>query len=157
VTRLLTRRFHLHALPLLLALALPLAGCGEDTKATFKKDFKPLNARILVLGRDVGSAVTGASGKSDRQIQLAFGSLSKRTATLQKDVNALKPPDELAADKKDLVDAMGNARDALADIEKAAGASDPQAARRGTIQLVAASQDLRSERQKLARATGAKQ
>lgn len=151
------RRFHPHALLLLLALALPLAACGADKRETFKKEFKPLDAKVLTLGRDVGASVTGASGKSDRQIQQRFGSLSRRTGTLQKDVNRLEAPDDLARDKKDLVDAMGNARDALADIEKAAGAGDPQAARRATIQLVAASQDLRSERRKLARATGAKQ
>ncbi len=49
---------------------------------------------------------------------------------------------------------MGDARDALGELEKAAGAGDPQAARRATIQLVAASQGLRSKRRKLARATG---
>jgi hypothetical protein len=155
VTPALLRRFHV--LALLLALALPLAACGEDKTATFKKDFKPLNSKIVALGQDVGSAVNGASGKSDRQIQQQFGSLSRKTGTLQKEVNRLEPPDDLAAAKRALVDAMGNARDALGDIEKAAGAGDPQAARRATIQLVAASQDLRSERRKLARATGAKQ
>jgi hypothetical protein len=141
----------------LLAFALPIAACGENKAATFKKEFRPLSAKIVALGRDVGTAVNGASGKSDREIQQRFSSLSRRTGALQKDVNRLDPPDNLKGDKKGLVDAMGDARDALADIQKAAGASDPQAARRATIQLVAASQSLRSARLKLARATGAKQ
>jgi len=151
----LRRRFHVFAA--LLVLALPLAACGEDKAATFQKDFKPLNAKIIALGRDVASSIKGASGKSDRQIEQQFSSLSGRTAALQKDVDRLEPPDDLAAAKKGLVDAMGDTRDALRDISKAAGAGDPQAARGATIQLVAASQDLRSGRRKLARATRAKQ
>jgi hypothetical protein len=145
-----------YALAFLLALALPLAACGEDKTETFNKEFKPLNAKIVALGRDVGAAVNGASGKSDRQIQQEFGSLARRTTTLQKSVNRIEAPDELSGDKKDLVDAMGDARDSLAEIEKAAGSSDPQGARRATIQLVSASQDLRSSRLKLVRKTGAK-
>jgi hypothetical protein len=155
VTPALPRRFHV--LAALLALALPLAACGEDKTATFKKEFKPLNAEILVLGREVGSSINGASGKSDRQIEQQFSSLSGKTGTLQKDVNRLEPPDDLADAKQGLVDSMGDTRDALHDISKAAGAGDPQAARRATIQLVASSEDLRSHRRKLARATGAKQ
>jgi len=51
---------------------------------------------------------------------------------------------------------MGDARDALGQIASAARKSDPQAARRATIQLVAASGDLRSARLRLARAVALK-
>src|SRR3712207_7850034 len=44
----------------------------------------------------------------------------------------LEPPDELSDDKRDLVESMGDARDALTEIGRAAGDSDPQAARRAT-------------------------
>ena len=142
---------------LLLAAALALAACGEDKEETFKKEFRPLNAKIVDLGRDVGAAVTGASGKSDRQIQQEFAGLARRTDSLRKQVNELEPPNELADRKRGLVEAMGDAHDALREIERAAGDSDPQAARRATIQLVAASDDLRTQRRSLARATGAKQ
>ena len=141
----------------LLAAGLALAGCGEDKQETFRKEFRPLNLRILALGRDVGQAVTGASGKSDRQIEQQFGALAKRTGSLQKDVGELDPPDDLSEDRQDLAEAMGDARTALSDIQRAAGDSDPRAARRATIQLVAASNSLRSERRNLARAAGAKQ
>ncbi|HEX4760763.1 MAG TPA: hypothetical protein VH256_08190, partial [Thermoleophilaceae bacterium] len=77
---------------LALAAVLLVAGCGEDKSKTFTKDFRPLNARIVVLGRDVGSAVTGASGKSDRQIQASFAALGKRITALRKQVNDLDPP-----------------------------------------------------------------
>jgi hypothetical protein len=144
-----------HVLALLLAAVL-LLGCGEDKSKTFRQDFRPLNARIVKLGRDVGGSVTGASGKSDRQIEQAFGALAKRTGTLRKQVDALDPPDNLKGDKQDLVETMGDARDALGQISSAARKSDPQAARRATIQLVAASDDLRSARLRLARAVALK-
>jgi hypothetical protein len=145
-----------HVLALLLAATFLVVGCGGSDSKTFRGDFRPLNARIVKLGRDVSASVTGASGKSDRQIEQAFGALATRTGTLRKQVDALDPPDNLKADRQDLADSMGDARDALGQISSAARKSDPQAARRATIQLVAASDDLRSARLRLARAAGLK-
>jgi hypothetical protein len=151
VTRSLARR--VHVLALLLAAALLVSACGEDKAKTFKQDFRPLNTRIVKLGGDVAAAVTGASGKSNSQIQQSFGALAKRTGALRKQVDDLDPPDNLKKDEQDLVDAMGSADKSLAQIAGAAGKNDPDAARRATIQLVAASEDLRSSRTRLARAT----
>ena len=142
---------------LLLAATSALAACGEDKEENFKKEFRPLNGKIVDLGRDVGAAVTGASGKADRQIKQEFGGLARRTETLRKQVDELEPPDDVEDRKQGLVEAMGDARDALREIERAAGESDPPAARRATIKLVAASDDLRAQRRSLARATGASQ
>jgi hypothetical protein len=139
---------------LALAAVLLVAGCGEDKSKTFTKDFRPLNARIVVLGRDVGSAVTGASGKSDRQIQASFAALDKRITALRKQVNDLDPPGKWENDRNDLSEAMNDAGKALNGISAAAAKGDPQAARGATIQLVAASDDLRSSRLRLARASG---
>jgi hypothetical protein len=139
---------------LALAAVLLVAGCGEDKSKTFTKDFRPINARIVVLGRDVGSAVTGASGKSDRQIQTSFAALGKRITGLRKQVNGLDPPGKWENDRNDLSEAMNDAGKALNAIAAAAAKGDPQAARRATIQLVAASDDLRSSRLRLARASG---
>jgi hypothetical protein len=139
---------------LALAAVLLLAGCGEDKSKTFTKDFRPVNARIVVLGRDVGSAVTGASGKSDRQIQTSFAALGKRITALRKQVDALDPPGKWENDRNDLSESMNDAGKALNGIAAAAAKGDPQAARRATIQLVSASDDLRSSRLRLARASG---
>jgi hypothetical protein len=152
VTPALARR--VQVLVLLLAAALLVSACGEDKAETFKQDFKPLNAQIVKLGQDVGAAVTGASGKSNAQLQASFDALAKRTGTLRAKVDELDAPDDLKGDQKDLVNAMADARDALGQIADAAGQNDPQAARRATIQLVAASDDLRSSRRRLARASG---
>jgi hypothetical protein len=142
---------------LLIAAVPGLVACGEDEEETFREEFRPLNDRIVELGGDVDKAVTGASGKSDQQIEQEFGRLARRTGAVRTDLGELEPPDDLADDQQDLVEALGDARDALNEIEQAAGEGDPQAARRATIQLVAASSDVGSERRRLARATGAKQ
>jgi hypothetical protein len=141
-------------LALLLAAALLVGGCGEDKSKTFRTDFRPVNAKIVALGGAVGKAVMGASGKSDRQIQQEFSALGTRTGSLRKQVDGLDPPDDLKEDRADLSTAMADAQKALGQISAAARKGDPDAARRATIQLVAASDDLRSSRRRLARASG---
>jgi hypothetical protein len=153
VTAALARR--VQVLALLLAAALLVGGCGGDKSKAFRDDFRPLNAKIVALGRDVSRAVTGASGKSDRQIQEEFTALGKRTGSLRKQVDDLDPPADLKDDKQDLVAAMGDAEKSLNKISAAAKKGDPGAARRATIQLVGASSDLRSSRRRLARASAA--
>ena len=130
-----------------------ISGCGGDKDAEFRKEYRPLNTQVKSLEGDVSRSISGASGKSDRQIESQFRGLSKRAAGLKKDVDALEPPDELSPDADNLVEAMGDAEVALRDIGKAAGDSDAPAARRATIQLVAASGSLRDSRRKLERAT----
>jgi hypothetical protein len=139
------------SLCLALAALLLVAGCGDSKSETFTKDFRPINARIVALGRDVGAAVTGASGKSDHQIQDTFTALGKRATALRKQVDQLDPPSKWKKDRDELSVAMNDAAKALDAIAAAAAKGDPQAARRATIQLVAASGDLRSSRQRLAR------
>ena len=136
-----------------LLLVIVAAGCGTDKEEEFRKEYRPLNGQVRDLGEDVGRSISNASGKSDKQIASLFGDLSTRTGELKKDLDATEPPDDLTADRDDLVEAMGDAEVALRDIKKAAGNSDAPAARRATIQLVAASEDLRDSRGKLEKAT----
>jgi hypothetical protein len=136
-----------------LLVALAAAGCGTNKEEEFRKEYRPLNSQIRDLGQDVGRSISGASGKSDEQISDLFGDLSTRTGKLKKDVDALDPPGDLTDDNENLVEAMGDAEVALRDIKKAAADSDAPAARRATIQLVAASEDLRDSRTKLEKAT----
>ena len=137
----------------LLSVAVLVVGCGADKEEEFRKEYRPLNGQVERLGQDVSRSISGASGKSDKQIEGQFNGLSKRTAALKQKVDGLEPPDDLGADADRLVEAMGDAEVALGDIGKAAGGSDASAARRATIQLVAASRDLRDSRQRLERAT----
>jgi hypothetical protein len=141
------------AVAAMLAVVPAVSACGEDEQEAFSKDFRPLNKRIVDLGEQVATAVNEASKKTDQQIEDEFGRLAQRTGEVQQDVDALEPPDELKASKEDLVEAMGDAQESLRDIEKAAGESDPQAARRATIELVSSSRELGDARTKLERAT----
>jgi outer membrane murein-binding lipoprotein Lpp len=137
-----------------LLLALLGGGCGESKEEKFKKDFKPLNARIVSLGRDVGTGVAQASGKSDSQIEDQFGDFADRLDRLGKDVDDLDPPGDLKKDTDSLVKAMEDAETALRGIEVAAKEKNSRAARSATLQLVPASERLRVARLRLARKTG---
>ena len=148
------RRF---SLLLVACLALLAAGCGEDAKEKFTKDYKPVNQKIIDLGEDVGQAVQGAEGKSDAALEKQFGELAQRTGRLQQDVDALEAPEDLKADQDKLTEAMGDAQNALDGIEKAAGDNDANAARESAQDLVQSSEELRDARRALAKATGAKQ
>ena len=137
---------------LAVAASLALAACGESDEEAFNKDFRGVDARIVVLGKDLGESVDGASRK-DRQIEDEFGKLSQRAGQLARDVDKLEPPEELKATKEALAESLGDTEDALGDIEQAAAKHDARAARMATIQLVAAARHLRDSRQKLVRAT----
>ena len=137
---------------LAVAASLAFAACGESDEEAFNKAFRGVDARIVVLGKDLGESVDGASRK-DRQIEDEFGKLSQRAGQLARDVDKLEPPEELKATKEALAESLGDTEDALGDIEQAAAEHDARAARMATIQLLAAARDLRDSRQKLVRAT----
>ena len=138
---------------LAVAASLAFAACGESDEEAFNKDFRGVDARIVVLGKDLGESVDGASRKKDTQIEDEFGKLSQRAGELARDVDQLDPPEEVKATKEGLAESLGDTEDALGDIEQAAAKHDARAARMATIQLVAAARDLRDSRQKLVRAT----
>jgi hypothetical protein len=138
---------------LALAAPLALAACGESDEEAFNKDFRGVNTRIVALGKDVGTTVNGATRKKDTQIEDEFGELSQRAGELAQDLDELEPPDKLKATKEALVKSLGDAEDSLGAIEQAAAKHDADAARKATIQLVGAADDLRDSREKLERAT----
>ena len=138
------------------ALGLGVAACGEDEEEAFKKDFAPLNDKILSLGSEVGRAIRDASGKTDTQLERQFGQFAQRLGALQQDVDELEPPADLRSDQEALVEAMGDVQNDLEGIERAADGNDPRSAASATRDLISDSEDLRNARRALARATGAK-
>ena len=129
------------------------AGCGEDQQETFEEDFRPLNRELVSLGEDVGESIRGAERKTDAQLERQFDRLADQLGRLRRELQGLEPPDDLAAIQDELVEAMRAAEQALRGIEEAAAASDPDAARQSTVELVRASEDLREARRRLARET----
>lgn len=140
----------------LLLLAVSLVACGKSTEEEYADGFKPLNDKILTLGRDVGRTISRASSKSDKQLEQEFGAYAERMGDLQQQVDDLEPPEDLKADQEQLVQAMGDLQGDLEDIEKAAGNSSASGARAATVELFRDSASLANARRKIARATGAK-
>jgi hypothetical protein len=153
VTPALARR--LPALAALLgATAIALgAGCGEDEQETYAEDLRPLNRQIGSLGEYTGTAIEGAGSKTDAQIERQFDQIADELGRLRRKLQGLEPPDDLAAIQDEVVEAMKATENALRGIEQAAAASDPGAARKATVELVRASEDLREARRRLARET----
>jgi hypothetical protein len=134
------------------ALAL-VAGCGEDQREAYADDYRPLSRDLIALGESVGRAVQSAEGKSDEQLEREFDGFADQLGRLRRDLEQFEPPDDLAPVHDELVEAMRAAETALRGIEEAAAASDPEAARRSTIELARASEDLRDARVELTRRT----
>jgi hypothetical protein len=136
------------------ALAIMLgAGCGEDQRDAYVEDFRPLSRQIASLGQFTGDAVQTAERKSDAQIEDQFRQIADELARLRGELEALEPPDDLADDQRAMAEAMRGVEEALRGIQRAAGQSDPRAARRQTIELIQASEDLRDARGRLNQAT----
>ena len=143
----------------LAVIALPVAGCGDDGDSSsdeYAKGFKPVNQRILDLGQKVGGSIQSARTKSDKRIAREFGSHARQLGEIRRDLQALEPPSDLKATHDQLVQALGETRGTLEDIENAAKKSDADAASTATRRLTETSKDLRRARLKLARETGAK-
>jgi hypothetical protein len=144
----------LRAAALLCAAAIAVgAGCGEDQEQAFADDFRPLNGEIVGVGEQVGTAIEEAGRKTDAQIERQFDRLADELGRLRRELQGLEPPEDLAAIKTELEEAMRAAENALRGIEQAAAGSDAEAARQSTIELVRASEDLREARRRLARET----
>lgn len=136
-------------------LAVPLAGCGKSAEDKFAEGYKPLNAKLLKLGNELGTSVRGAKGKSNSEVASDFSRLSKKFKTLRTDIDELDPPDKLKGDSDKLTSALGAIEQDVSSISAAGKSGDAQAARQSAQKLVADSQQVNSAQNKLAKATGA--
>lgn len=143
-------RSRLSAFAAALAVAALALGCGEDQQEAFAEDFRPLNRQLVSLGEEVGQSIEGAEKRTDAQLERQFDDLADQLGRLRRELEGLDPPDDLADAQDELVEAMRAAEQALRGIEQAAAASDPDAARQSTIELVRASEDLREARRRVA-------
>ena len=139
----------------LIALALPIAACGESEKDKYIDDYKPLNDQLLKVGSDLGTAAEGVESKSDAALARQFGALAKRLERVNGDIAALDTPDDLKDEAKALNKVIDTTTGDIEDIAKAARANDAQAAAAATLQLSTDAQEVNTAQNKLARATGA--
>ena len=140
----------------LLALAAPLAGCGESEKDKYIDDFKPLNDKLLDVGGELGAAVGGADSQSDAALAKQFGALATRLDGLNNDIAALDTPSDLEDEAKALNDRIDATVGDLEAIEKAARENNAEDAAAATVQLATDAEAVNTAQNKLARATGAK-
>ena len=141
---------------LLAVLALVAVGCGESQEDKFKKDFRPINDRILELFDNVATTLQGVGSLTNNQIERQFGGFARRLGDLREQVDDLEPPDDLERAKGNLVEAMRGAESPLSGIERAADKKNPRAAGRATRRLIFSLVALRRARRTLAKETGAK-
>jgi hypothetical protein len=139
----------------LLALALPVAACGESETDKYVDDFKPLNDRLLKIGRELGDALEAADSQSDAALEKRFSALAKQLEDVNGEIAALDTPADLQDEAKGLNKALDAATLDVEDIAKAAGAKDAEDAAAATLQLSSNAQKVNSAQNKLARATGA--
>lgn len=147
------------SLPLLAVLVLAagaVAGCGEDEKDKFVDDYRPLNDRLLQVGKDLAKGLGRAEGKSNKALSLEFARFALRLREINKDLRGLDTPGDLKDESDILALRIDDTIKNLEDISGAAGNNDPQGAAAATVELSTNSQALNRAQNKLARATGAK-
>jgi predicted nucleic acid-binding Zn-ribbon protein len=140
------------ALPLAL---MALAGCGESEKDKYIDDFKPLNDKLLDVGRDLGAAVGAAETQNDAALAKQFGALAKRLEGVNEEIADLDTPSDLEDEAKDLKGSIDETVGTLEAIEKAAREHDAEDAAAATVRLASDSEQVNAAQNKLAKATGA--
>jgi hypothetical protein len=131
--------------------ALGLAACGAGgSEDEYKDEFPQISREIVSLGREVGDSIENAAESSDRELAGEFSGFAEQLGDLHQELDELEPPDDLADEQDALSSAIGEVHGSLEDIADAAEESDPDAARRATIDLVERSEELREARRALA-------
>lgn len=147
-----TRRL---AVPLV-ALAAFAGGCGGSDKEEYRASYRPLNDRLLEIGRDIPRALAGAAGKTNKQLSEQFAGFALRLQAVNREIRRLDPPEELEDESQTLTARID---DTVKDLEALSGATG-EGDRGGTAVAIvdydASSEALNRAQNKLAKATGAR-
>lgn len=120
------------------AAVLVLAACGDEDTADFVRDSNRVTSEISAIGRDIGTAVSGAGDQTDAELERQFAALAGRVGDVRTRLDDLDGPTDTIADTiVSLSDALAEGQKDLKDISEAAGAGDAAAARTATEALVA--------------------
>jgi hypothetical protein len=139
----------------LLALALPLAACGESEKDKYIDDFKPLNDRLLAVGQDLGAAVGSAEKSSDAALAKQFSGLATRLKDVNKDIADLDTPKDLEDEALALNSRLDTTIGDLENLAAASARKDGEKFAQVSLELAGHSNAVNAAQNKLARATGA--
>jgi hypothetical protein len=141
----------------LAAVALAACGGGDSSSKSddYAKDYKPLNTKLLALGRALNSTVVNAREKSNPQLATEFNSLARDGSTIAEELGKLDPPGDEKANLEELVSSLEAIDSTLGRIANAASKNDPKAANAATQTLVKQSAAVNAAQNKVAADTGA--
>lgn len=151
MTSLLARRV-LTACALSATLALAACGSGskgDDKAATFKKSYQAQSLTLKAIGKDIGTAVSGASSMTDAEVAKTFGALARRAHKSADALKGLEPTDEARPALTTLQSAVEKAAGDLDRITAAAKTNTPDAAKTAAAALVTDSEPIRTSRKSL--------
>jgi hypothetical protein len=126
----------------LLALAAP-AACGDNDNA-FKEDYNQAVEPLSSLGDDVGQSLSGASGKSNKELASRYDGLADRMNEVRGNLARLDPPDDAQDELDALVASLRKGTKDLRSLGDAARSGDPAEAQDAAAALVRAGQEIQS-------------
>ncbi len=121
------------ALAAVAAIAVPVAGCGEDQ--SFIDDYNEATKPLQDLSKDIGTSLNSASSQSDEQVAAQFDKLANTSAEVNKNLAELDPPEDAKAGFDDLKAALTKGQKDLEAIAEAAKTGDVKAAQTAVAEL----------------------
>jgi hypothetical protein len=141
------------AVALLWPLAVAAAGCGSGGDSNdFRTSYNEIARKYSSLPVEVGTAVRGASAKSDRELERQFADLADRLSDQVAKLKKLDPPDDARDEYHAFVAELGKVDDDLRAISDAAKAHSRKRAEKGARALVSDSKDVSQAEDALKRA-----
>jgi methyl-accepting chemotaxis protein len=134
-----------------LALALPAAGCGDDSSAQFKEDYNQAVKPLSQL-KDVGGSIGSAADQTNQQLARELERLADRADQTRKNLSRLKAPDDAKEEFQDLKDALGDTIHDLRGFAAAAKKGDPAEANEASKKLVESGTEVQQAEEELRRA-----
>jgi hypothetical protein len=125
------------AAALLLVAAIAAAGCGGgDDSNDFRKGYNAVVRQYSSLPGEVGTAVRGASAKTDKQLEAQFTDLADRLSDELAKLRKLHPPGRAKDEYKAFIDDLAKVEDDLDAIARSAKAHSAKQASKASKALV---------------------
>jgi hypothetical protein len=138
---------------LLCAIAVGAAGCGgDDNSNDFRKSYNAIVKQYTSLPVEIGSAVRGASAKSDKELEKQFDGLASRLSEEVAKLRKLDPPDDAKNEYDAFVAGLAKVDDDLRAISDAAKVHSSSRAEKGARALVRHSKDVSKDEDTLKKA-----
>ena len=145
-----TRRL---AVPLVL-LAAFATGCGGDDRDKYAESYRPLNDRLLQIGRDVPRGLAGAAGKTNKQLSEQFARFALQLRAVNKEIRRLDTPGDLEDESQTLTERIDDTVRELEALSGATGLGDRGRTAVAIVDYYSSAEALNRAQNRLAEATG---